>query len=172
MTMQDIQEIFYHYGVMVKKIQERKGGREVLEMSGERSRRGKRRRAHYNLHQHLYKMGPKVLLQKLLKEGTTRPSVFLASLHGVLDGIFSNPTPTPGDVCSFGRTISKEPSLFELDEVEAAVRSLNQGSSPRPDGVRVHELKVPTEISVRIIDNFLVFQHIPDELSLTYCVHP
>lgn len=170
-TMQDIQEIYNHYGVRVKKAQARKSVRVILEESGGRSRRGRRRRARYKLHQHLYKMGPKVLLQKLLEEDTTRTPVSLRDLHGVFDVIFSNPAPPPGNIYSSGRKISAEPSLFEWDEVEAAIRSLNQGSSPGPDGVRVRELKrVPTEILMHIINNFLTFQHIPDQLKISRSV--
>lgn len=71
----------------------------------------------------------------------------MEDVNFVLDPIFTIAAPHLGEIGSSNKKITADPSPFELDEVEAALCSLNLASFLGPDGVNARELrKLPTEI--------------------------
>lgn len=169
-TMRDISLVYQFFGVKIRKPRPRKNA--TLPSAQRRPpKKGKRKRERYRRHQDLYQKGPKVLLGELLSERSDVVPVTMEQVHGVFDPIFTIAAPHPGEIKGNGQKITADPSPFEYDEVEMALRSLNQASSPGPDGVNARELrKIPTEIITHILNNFLAFKQVPDELRISRTV--
>lgn len=172
LTMMDLKKIYSFYGVrerQPRKCKRQQQPRELLKTQAKNKKCRKRER--YRRHEWLYQQGPKVLLQELLAKESTSDVITLDQLHQEFDPIFSTPAPQPQPIISLGRKINAHPSLFEWDEVGEALSLLNQSSSPRPDSVKVRELrKIPITILMHILNNFLIFKHVPKELRISRTV--
>lgn len=168
----DIEEIYKKVGVKLKKRPRGKkkeknhGGNHALN-----GNRQSRRRRKYREHQRLYRLGPKVLVQELLKGETDTKDILLEDIHKTFDPIFSAESPTVTETGPPNNEMNIATTLIEWDEVENAKKHLQKNSSPGLDGLTVPELrKIPSSILAHLYNNWLIFKHIPEEMKISKTV--
>ncbi|XP_064462061.1 uncharacterized protein LOC135372364 [Ornithodoros turicata] len=171
MSMGDWSETTRHFGVAVKDGTQRTRGRPKRNVTLPKTWNA-RRRAVFREHQRLYKLGSKVLaLQLIMDQEGDGQRVTLKDVHELYDPLFSSKSRRiEGDLRSDGKT-SVEVTPFLPDEVIWAMKSLDKRAAPGPDGLTRTDLaKIPPKILTHILNNFLAFQDIPEEMKASRTV--
>ncbi|XP_064462019.1 uncharacterized protein LOC135372304 [Ornithodoros turicata] len=167
--MDDLEILYKHFGVQRRQQRKQHGKSKRPVHHANNLNRNARRRERFREHQRLYRLGQRVLAHELLmNQFEDSSSVNLEDVH---DPLFSSVSrPVQGTINS---TTKMKVPLGPVVEAEVirVMDSLNDGVARGLDGITGPELKkIPARILTHVLNNFMKFQDIPEDLKMSKTV--